>query len=186
MTNKILIIDIETTGLFNKGGKIVEVGMAELDVITGSKRIVFNSICHERPITREEVENSWIVKNSNLTVEQIQTSKQFIDIKGDIQKIINQYPKGCTAYNNKFDFTFLEDRGITFIKKLACPMMLSMNVLKIKNPYGYANYKWPSVMEAYKYFFPNSNYVELHRGADDAKHEADIVFALINLGIFKC
>jgi DNA polymerase-3 subunit epsilon len=45
--------------------------------------------------------------------------------------------------------------------------------------------KWPSVMEAYKFFFPESKYIEQHRGADDAFYEADIVQKLYEMSIFK-
>jgi DNA polymerase-3 subunit epsilon len=41
------------------------------------------------------------------------------------------------------------------------------------------------VEEAFKFFFPESQYIEAHRGADDAKHEAMIVYELYKLGIFK-
>jgi DNA polymerase-3 subunit epsilon len=182
MENKILIIDIETTGFLSDNGKIVEVGIVELDIVTGEKKILFDSICHERPITLEHVENSWIVKNSDLTVEQIRQSKQLKDLIPEIQSIINKYTLGATAFNNVFDFGFLENRGVTFHKKLECPMKLSTNILKIQSPRGF---KWPNVNEAYKFFYPDVVYDEKHRGADDAFHEADIVFSLIKLNIFE-
>jgi DNA polymerase-3 subunit epsilon len=54
-----------------------------------------------------------------------------------------------------------------------------------KIPGNYGKYKWPKVEEAYDFFFPNNNYVEKHRGADDAFHEADIVYELHKIGLFK-
>jgi DNA polymerase-3 subunit epsilon len=69
-------------------------------------------------------------------------------------------------------------------------MLLSTNICKIphkkgKNGKRRKGNKWPSVMEAYKFFFPDNEYIEKHRGADDAFYEADIVFKLYKMGIFK-
>lgn len=180
---KILIIDIETTGFLNSGGKIVEVGIVELDLTNGDKKIIFDYVCHEKGITPDEIRNSWIVKNSTLTFEQIKYSKDFNTLKGKIQQIINDYPAGATAFNNDFDFGFLENRGIIFKKKLDCPMKLSTDICKIEKPTG--GYKWPKVEEAHKFFFGEVGYVEAHRGADDAFHEADIVYKLFEMGVFK-
>ncbi len=181
--SKILIIDIETTGFINKGGKIVEIGIVELDTENGNKKVVFDKVTHEKGITRNEVENSWIIKNSDLSVEDVRLSKRLDLLKNEIQGIINNYPAGATAYNRSFDFDFLESRGFKFPKKLPCPMILSTNILKLPGKYG--DFKWPKVEEAYDYFFSNNNYTEKHRGADDAMHEAEIVFELIKRGIFK-
>ncbi len=179
---KIAIIDIETTGFLHAGGKIVEVGIVELDLANGNKQIIFDQVTHEKGITRAEVENSWIIKNSNLTVDDVISSECLDIFKPEIQDILNFYKFGCTAFNNIFDFGFMEHRGFVFPKKLDCPMRLSMNVCKI---YGKRGIKRPNVTEAYKFFVGNSEYVEAHRGADDAYHEADIVYELFKRGIFK-
>lgn len=182
---KILVIDIETTGFLNQGGKIVEVGIVSLDLENGQKEIVFNSVVHERPITREEVENSWIVQNGYISVEEIQMSEMLKNKLPEIQKVIDSYPSGATAFNKSFDFDFLKSRGVKFPKELPCPMILSTDICRLPNQYGYSSYKWPKVEEAWKHFFPEIEYVELHRGADDAFHEADIVYELYKLGVFK-
>jgi len=133
-------------------------------------------------ITKQEVENSWIVKNSNLTVEKIRFSKNFNVLKPKIQAIINFYSAGATAFNNGFDFTFLEAAGIKFGKKLPDPMKLLTPIMKLPGKIGY---KWPKVEEAYSYLFPKENYKEMHRGADDAFDEAKIVYELYKRGFFS-
>jgi DNA polymerase-3 subunit epsilon len=180
---EILIIDIETTGFLKGGGKIVEVGIVALDLTTGGKTILFDEVCHERPITAKEVEDSWIVKNSDLTVEAIRNSRQLKAMKAEVQAILDDYPNGATAFNNAFDFGFMEDRGFRFPKKLDCPMKLSTNICKIAKPTG--GFKWPKVEEAWVHFFGETGYIEQHRGADDAFHEADIVMELYKMGVFK-
>jgi DNA polymerase III epsilon subunit-like protein len=181
--SKILIIDIETTGFQHQGGKIVEVGIVELDLSNGNREIIFDQVCWESGLTEEEVDNSWIVKNSDLTKEQIRTSKNLQILKPEIQDIINRYPLGATAFNNAFDFGFLENRGFVFPRKLPCPMKLSTDICKLPNARG--GYKWPKVEEAHKHFFGDVGYVEKHRGADDAYFEAQIVYKLYELAIFK-
>ena len=180
---KIIIIDIETTGFLNNGGKIVEIGIVELDLSNGNRKIIYDKVTHEKGITLLEVENSWIVNNSSLTVDDIRYSKKLDLLKSEIQQIINNYPAGATAYNRSFDFDFLEDRGFVFPNKLDCPMLLSTDIIKLPGKFG--SYKWPKVEEAYDFFFTDNNYIEKHRGADDAMHEAEIVYELYKLGFFK-
>ena len=177
---KILIIDIETTGFLNQGGKIVEVGIAELDLDNGKTKIIYDKVTHEKGITKNEVANSWIVSNSDLTVEDVRHSKRLDFLLPEIQEIINKYPDGATAYNRSFDFEFLISRGIKFKAMLSCPMLLSTDICKLPGKYG--KFKWPKVEEAYDHFFPNNSYVEKHRGADDAIHEAEIVYELYKMG----
>jgi len=187
---EILILDIETTKFLNNGGKIIEIGIVSLNLETGERKIIFSEFCHEAGITLKEVEDSWIIENSDITVEDIRQSKKLFILQPKIQEIINSYPLGATAFNNDFDFGFMESRGFVFPKKLPCPMKLSVDVLKIPPTAkmvkaGFNKFKTPNVQEAYNYFFPNNTYIEQHRGADDAFHEAEIVWELYKLGIFK-
>lgn len=181
--SKILILDIETTGFLQQGGKIVEIGIVELCLNTGNRIVLFDEVCHETGITLEEVENSWIIQNSDLTVEAIRGSRNLEKMKPEIQALLQIYPLGATAFNNAFDFGFMEHRGFVFPKKLPCPMKLSTDICQLPSPRG--GFKWPKVEEAHKFFFGDVGYVEKHRGADDAFYEAEIVFELYKRGVFK-
>lgn len=183
MNNKILILDIETTGFLPKG-KIVEIGVVELDVMTGEKRILYDQVCKPEGITRKEVEESWIVQNGYMTVEEIRLARPLMHIIEEVQIIVDAYPLGATAYNNKFDFDFLTSVGLRIGKRLPCPMLLSTDICMLPSPRGYG-FKWPKVEEAWEFYFGKTGYVEKHRGADDAFHEADIVYELIKRGVFK-
>ena len=185
MSREILIIDIETTHFLRYGGSIVEVGMVSLNLDDGSTTVVFDSMCREKILTGKHREKpfGWIFRNSSLTVEAVRRAPAFEDLQAEMQQLIDQHPLGATAYNRAFDFDFLEDRGIVFPVKLQCPMLLSTPVCKLPGNYG--DYKWPKVEEAWAHFFPNHSYVEQHRGADDALHEAAIVFELYRRGLFK-
>jgi DNA polymerase III epsilon subunit-like protein len=180
---KILIIDIETTGFSKTKNTIVEIGLVELDLSTGEIEIIFDKVVHEKTATPSEIKNSWIVENGFMTYDEIANSEPLEVYNDEIQNLINLYSLGATAFNNSFDFGFLEERGFMFQKKLGCPMRLSRNIVKAENKLG--RIKNPNVQEAYQYFFGETEYIEKHRGADDAYHEARIVFELFKLGIFK-
>lgn len=182
--NEILVLDIETTGFQNQGGSIVEIGIVSLNLDTGEIKEVFNSLLREDILTAKHREEpyGWIFRNSDLTVDEVRKALPADNVFDEVQKILDSYPLGCTAYNNKFDFGFLRDRGIK-IKSLPCPMMLSTDICKI--PGRFDSYKWPSVEEAFAFFFPEEEYKEKHRGLDDAKHEAMIVYKLYQDGVFK-
>lgn len=180
--NKILIIDIETTGWVKEGGSIVEIGAVELDLSSGEINTVFDSICRE-PILSAKHREAWIFKNSDLTVEMVRESPELKVIGRNFQDLLNNYPCGCTSYNRKFDVDFLTTRGFYFPKLLPCPMILSTDICKIPALYG--GFKWPKVEEAFSHFFPDFPYVEKHRAAHDAFHEAMIVYKLYSLGVFN-
>jgi len=172
---KIAVIDIETTNFLNNDGKIVEVGIVELDLETGNKDILLNYVTHEDNITEIEIDNSWIIRNSDLTKNQIRYSINLRYILHIIQKIADTYK--CTAFNRKFDIDFLTNRGITFNYLFPCPMLELTPIMKLHSKRGN---KWPNVEEAYNFFYPDTNYVEKHRALDDALHEADIIYKLYN------
>ena len=183
MDNKILIIDIETTGWLTDGGSIVEIGAVELDLDTSEITEVFNSLCREKILTAKH-RDAWIFHNSDLTPDMVREAPEFEKIKEPFQKIVNSYPAGATAYNRSFDISYLQDRLIAFPKLLPCPMILSTEICKL--PGKYANsFKWPKVEEAFNYFFPDFPYNERHRAAHDALHEAMIVYKLYDIGAFR-
>lgn len=184
MNNKILIIDIETTGFLNQGGAIVEIGMVSLDLDSGQINTVFDSVCQEPDILtsrHREEPMGWIFRNSTLTPEMVREAPALEELRGAVQSHIDNHPLGATAYNRAFDFDFLEDRGFAFGAKLPCPMLVATPICKCL-PRRYGDYKWPKVEEAWNHFFPDQEYTELHRGADDARHEAMIVWALFERG----
>ncbi len=178
---KILIIDIETTGFSPQSDKIVEVGIVELDLETGEIKTILDKVCQELPMKLEDIEKCWVVEKGFMKADEIMLAPELNSILADIQNIISEY-HGATAFNRNFDFSFLKARGIKFNKELPCPMLLSTDICKIQSARGY---KWPKAQEAYDFFFPNSEYIEKHRGADDAVHEAEIVFELYKRGVFK-
>ncbi len=174
---KIAIVDIETTGFSPENECIVEVGITELDLETGETNLIYDELVKEGHFD-ESKKNSWIFKNTNLKYEDVMKAKP-LD-KKRIQEIFDTYK--LTAYNKKFDFGFFKFRDFKF-DELPCPMIIATNICKIVKKRG-AGYKWPKVQEAWNFFFPDSGYVEEHRGGDDSVHEAKIVYELYKQGHF--
>ncbi len=184
MKTEILVLDIETTGFLPKG-LIVEIGIVSLDLENGVIGEIYSSLCKE-PGFAEEHRHSWIFDNSELTFTEVMAARDFDEVKEEVQAILDEYPAGVTAYNKKFDFGFLRNRKIVIENELPCPMLVATDICKIPNKYRHSNYKWPSVEEAFNFFCPaNCPYDELHRGADDAIHEAMIVHKLYQMGAFN-
>lgn len=182
--NKILVIDIESTGFLDNGGLIVEVGIVSLNVKNGKIKVLFDRVCREEGMGPHHTRGKygWIFQNSDLTYEEVMAADTLESMKPTIQKIINKYPRGATAFNKKFDFGFLVDRGIVVPVEAPCIMLEAMNVCKI--PGKYSRYKWPNVEEAWSIIM-KTPYTEAHRGADDAKHEAQIAYAMISEGFME-
>ena len=183
---KILIIDIETTGFSTEKNFIVEIGLVSLNLDNGRIETLFDEVVHEDGITQAEVEKSWIIKNSSLTVEDVRESTNLKRYRDRLQGIITSKEFiGITAYNNIFDFNFMKSRGFDMGRELGCPMRLATPVCQIPKKKGFG-WKYPSVEEAFEFFVNNENikYIEAHRGGQDAIDEAQIVCEMYQQGIF--
>jgi len=176
------IIDIETTGFLNQGGLIVEIGIVSLDLESGKAEEKYNSLICEKGLDDRHTRYpfGWIFKNSDLNYQELLSAPTFESEKEKIKTILQEFELGVTAYNKKFDFGFLNSRGIT-VKELPCPIIVATPILNLPGKYGA---KWPSVEEAWK-FLIGEPYVEAHRALDDALHEAKIIYELYKLGVFK-
>jgi DNA polymerase-3 subunit epsilon len=120
-----------------------------------------------------------VFENTDLLFEDVNKAVMFSDILPDLQVVVDSHD-AITAYNKKFDFSFLTANGLKITKEYPCPMLAAAPICKIPNKWG-NGYKWPTVEEAWDHFFPGDEYVELHRGLDDAMHEAKILYELIKI-----
>ncbi len=177
----IAVVDIETTGFSHQKDCIVEIGVCELDLNSGECSELFNKIIQENRFS-DQHRSAWIFQNSDLRYQDVLDAQPLEVYKNKLQEILNIYP--ATAYNVRFDFDFLIDRGFV-IKELPCPMVIATDILKIPLPKSPSSYKWPSVQEAWDYFFPDNKYTEKHRAYDDAVHEAQIVFEMYKRNKWK-
>lgn len=167
--NLIIVLDIETTALKPHIGIICEIGLCFLNLEKGNVDRIFDTTCQEKKYIDP---NAWIFNNSDLTFDKVKKAPFLSDFKGVLQDLFDlEYP--VTAFNQSFDFGFLEARGLEIPNKFWDPMLKLTNILKIPGYYG--KYKWPNVQEAWNFFFKDSDYIEKHRALDDAIHEAKII-----------
>jgi DNA polymerase-3 subunit epsilon len=135
----------------------------------------------KEPLFGDIHRNAWIFFNSDLRFEDVVDAPGLDHVKDEIQEILNQY--SLTAYNNAFDFGFMESRGFTIKKDIPDIMAVAKEACKIM--YTNGNYKNPKMQEAWDNLFPNTNYREAHRAVDDAIHEAEILFEMYKRGEYK-
>ena len=181
---KILVVDIETSGFDLVKDVIFEIGIVQLDLETGDIVKLFDEPVREPHLCGNH-RDAWIFSNSDMTPEYVRNAQPLENYRNILNDIFsNEGLNGMTAFNRNFDFGFLKHRKFKLPKPLPCPMLLSTDILKIKNTYGRRGYKWPSAQEAWDYYFPNEPYVEKHRGADDARIEAKIIYEMYKRGIF--
>lgn len=179
MSKIILVVDIETTGYLEQGGKIVEIGIVKLNLDSGETTPIYNSLIKEPGFDKTHISGKfgWIFKNSDLNYDDILNAPNLDSQRFLIQYLFDRYH--ATAYNKDFDFGFLRNRGFK-IKELPCPMILATPILKLNE-----SQKWPKLEEAWVGFFGNTGYIEKHRAIDDAIHEAKIVHRLYQMGKFS-
>ena len=180
-----LVIDIETTHFNKDKGHIVEVGIVRLDLGTGGREILYDRVVWESGCSLGEVEASWYGKHSGVTYADFRRSQDWPEAFVDILELVCRKTEGVTAFNSAFDFGWLESRGLVFPRKLADPMKICRPIVEAQDKNG--RIKNPNVEEAWAYFFPGQDYKEKHRAADDAMHEAAIIYELYKLGYYgKC
>lgn len=179
------IVDLETTGFLNQKGLIVEIGIASLDLATGEVQAEFSSLVREASFSPAHARPpyGWIFNNSSLRFEDVDQAPAMTTIFDQIQQVLDKFTTGITAYNAAFDLPFLQSRSFRF-KKLPCPMIAATPVLNLPPPRWKKEPKWPTVQEAWDYFFKDSDYIEEHRALDDAMHEARIVYELYRMDAY--
>lgn len=176
---KVLIIDIETTGLNYNNDLIVEIGIAELDLNTGEIREAFNSLIKESRFNSSYF-NSWIFRENHINPEDIQNAPLLSEVFEEIQSILQQYK--VSGFRKEFDINFLKNRGFLIEKEFPCIMRVSARLMQV--PSSLDEYKWPSMQDAYNHFFPTREYIETHRAFDDAYHEAELLYEIYRTGNF--
>lgn len=181
MSNEILVLDIETTGLNPKTDFILELGMVELDLNSGRITVLFDQVFKDPKLTAKH-RSSWIFENGFMQINEVRNALPLSEYSTGIQEILNRYCGRITAWNRDFDSSFLKTRGFDLGPDIHCPMKESVNYFKLQGPYGY---KWPKAQEAWDFLFPETTMVELHRGLADSKMEAAIIYELYQRRVYK-
>ena len=176
MSEIIYVLDIETDHLNFKFGSILEIGIVSLNFLSGEIISVFSSLVQEK---KKINPGAWIFKNSSLNFLDLITAPVLDDLKFEFQKLFLQGE--FTAFNQKFDFGWLESRGFKFPYKFLDPMLILTPIMKLNHKY-YSN-KYPSVEEAFLFLF-KEQIKETHRALEDATIEAKIILEMAKKGYF--
>lgn len=174
----LFVLDTETTGLqgIRYGDKIVEVGIARVDLDRGRVFPEFGRIVHNDLNLQEK--NSWVFQHTDLTPEDVMTSPWSVEEIG--HELISHYgDKVFTAYNISFDFdSFLNHDPWSFRPRLA-PCIMEESAARY-SPEG----RWFSAQAAYDMLCPSNpaNLLdgrEEHRALSDAVCEGYILLSLL-------
>lgn len=174
---RVAVLDIETTALKHHLGSIVEIGICLIDLESRDSEELFESVVNDN-FDPERESHAWIFRNTDLTPDEVINAKKLDHYRVKLQKILNKYP--VIAYNQRFDFGWLESRGFKIGKRYSDPMILCGDLIKI--PHDYYGLKYPKVQEAMDYF--NIRAVEEHRAFSDCLYEALIVAELYDRGLY--
>lgn len=180
---KILVLDLETAShdtsidaLRNLENSIItEIGIVQLNLLTGEIDPVFNQVCRENKTCSPD---SWVFKNSSLSPEEVEASKHIEDYGEELQRLFDE--QFVTSWWHDYDFRRLEhqSRGFTIHNKFWDPALTLVPYMKIPFPNG-TGLKRPSVSEAYRYFNPGKSLTHPHRALKDATIEAQIIFQAV-------
>lgn len=179
LNNKLVyVIDIETDNLDYNLGSIVEIGIVLLNLENGKILPIFNSLIKEERFINPD---AWIFMNSSLVYEEVDYAPKLESYFDRLQKL---FITGCfTAFNQKFDFGWLESRGFDIPFKWHDPMLVLTPIMQLEHYYRHG-FKYPKVEEAYFYLF-QEKINEPHRAIEDATIEAKIIKKLYELGIIN-
>lgn len=171
----IMVVDLETGQIDTskslqdlENNVICEIGIANLDLDSGSIKPVFSQICKEDIAPNPK---SWVFECTSLTCKQVSESNHFNEFKEQLQDIFND--NLVTSWGHDFDLANLEHRGLVIARKFWDPKRTLTNFLKIPSS-EWDGFKWPKVTEAYQYFY-GKPMQQTHRAVDDAIVEAEII-----------
>jgi DNA polymerase III alpha subunit (gram-positive type) len=173
---KILVVDLETTGLSKINDAIVEIGMVLVDTKTKEIKKVFDNVVKHDKFDPDKHANAWIFKNSSLNIFDVMNAKNLEDYREEIQNLLDKYK--MTAFNKPFDIKFLEQAGFK-LTSVDCLMQACRKYSQKLDKRGAR--KTPSVEEIYNLFFikDGEEYIEEHRAGQDAIDEAKIMLQLV-------
>ena len=180
MPNEIIVLDIETTGLNPNEDLILELGMVKLNLDSGEIKVLFNQVFKDPKLTAKH-RKAWIFENGFMEIDEIRNALPLAEYFDEIQSLLNPFKGRIVAWNRDFDSAFLIKSGFDLGPDVICPMKSSVDYFKIDGNYGY---KWPKAQEAWDILFPETPKVEEHRGLDDSKMEAAIIYELHKRGVY--
>jgi hypothetical protein len=191
---KIAVIDVEHTGGNPNQGKIVEIGIVDLDINSGEITPIFNSLIREKGFSLKEFSKNYFMNNVNKISPKLVISlgeKFTLEYnKQIIQNILQSYKKvfywDCTNHTERqwlkikgFDVSNFHDFQF-FVKSY----LKTKNIRKFNFQYVWNYFLNEHYINASKYL-REPEYYQNHRAYDDAEHEALLLYYLVKEKQFK-
>lgn len=142
--SKIIVFDVETTGLNNEIDEILQ-----LSIINGNNEVLFNE--YIRPTHTEDWEDAAAI--NGITKEMVADKKIFEEHKETIQAIFDNAEQ-LIAYNITFDTGFLEASGIKthYFEKKSTDVMIDFAEIYGEYNEHFGDYKWQKLITCANYY----------------------------------
>ena len=184
MTDNIIVIDLETTGLdgYKKGDRIVEIGAANVDFQRKTVTPIFGHPIYHDKLTSEQ-EDSFIFHEGHMIPEECYHSPIDEEKAAMILATIldGEY---VTSYNTEFDL----DKFIYPWFDEIIPDVLDFGFFRapciMKAASQLTDGEWPSLRAAYSAMFGRAGNRREHRALDDAVRAGMVVLELYNRGMY--
>ena len=153
LPTKLAFVDVETTGLYPPGDRIIEIGLVRVEDGVVTKR-------YKQLVDPESSISSFIAKHTGISQSMLTNAPTFPDIQDDILALLED----CTfvAHNVDFDYQFFRGEfnrvGVDFSAPRFCTAELSRRLYS-----DYSSHGLSSIIKRFGFNCPAR-----HRALDDA------------------
>lgn len=185
--SEVVVVDIETTGFHRNLDRVLEVAAVTVDLEAGTITDLYNNVCRPdgRWGGRRQIAATWICKNGIIQVDEVLEALPVDIVAAEFKHVLGERNGRWTAYNLEFEERFLlGETWDLWPSKLPCLMLAATPVCKLPNRYGYSDYKWPGLEEAYSIII-GRELDKHHRALEDARHAAEVMLKLIEMGAYQ-
>lgn len=189
LPERILIVDIETTGLAGEpDAHIVEVGVCELYQGETIIPVYRSTVAPYYPIN-SDWDNAWVFQNTTLTTDMVLSGRPYSRVLRELHWILDGRP--ATSYNYEFDFNRFLHREPWTIHNEPLPCIMQASGAAYHDILPCSQYSGcPSAQTTYSYLCPDNpaelpGGIEEHRALSDAIMEAHILKAMLARGDYQ-
>ncbi|KKM71341.1 hypothetical protein LCGC14_1431560, partial [marine sediment metagenome] len=174
LTDRVIVIDIETTGFDSSVDKIIEIGIIEVNLKTKERKVLFNSPIYEEGVDLHK--NSEFFKMSSLDYSNITDYPSLEFLENTLQFIFDNIR--ITSFNMNFDLGFLESRGFLFPKKLQDLMTHTRKIMPKGKKYNFEyayRFLFNSSKNKESNYLSDPDYRQQHHAIDDAIYGVELL-----------
>lgn len=190
MTDSILVVDIETTGLLGEPlDHVVEIGVIELSGDLKPRELYHAIVAPYYIVDELKWMQSWVFQNTSLKPENVLDGRNMREVAMELHELLDGFP--ATSYNFEFDFNrFLYHYPWEIrVEPMPCIMKAAGREYGDELPCNQFS-GCPSAQSTYSFLCPSNpaklpGGIEEHRALSDAKMEAYILAEMIRRGDYE-